>query len=224
MICRPLIGDKPNRKNAAAAKHTSLFLLATRRKMSKRILISIVLLLLVIYGQLVFATQRSSKLIVRELMTREQFQASGLHKLSASELAVLDQWFYDTAQKLVKLGASESKGGIESSTNDFSTLEGSTIVAEDGQFLGKITANSVDSQSIINEVGRFGSEVSSTSIRNSVGRYGSEVSSLSPFNEVASTPPRIFKNGRFVAYLTTNSVKTPRVDPRSLVGWLQSQK
>ena len=104
-------------------------------------------------------------------------------------------------------------------------LEGCVIVANDGQFLGRITVNEVASDSILNEVGRYGSEVSSTSIFNQVGRYGSEVSSLSPFNEVTSTPPQIVnRSGQFVAYLTKNSVKTPAVDPHLLIGLLKSAR
>lgn len=111
-------------------------------------------------------------------------------------------------------------------TTDLLTLlEGCVIVANDGQFLGRITVNEVASDSIMNEVGRYGSEVSSTSIFNQVGRYGSEVASLSPFNEVTSTPPQIInRSGQFVAYLTKNQVKTPAVDPHLLIGLLKSAR
>ena len=195
--------------------------------MSKPILI-VLGLLLTICAHVTLAMRGDLNLKVRDYMSPAQFQTAGLNKLSPSEMAVLDKWFSEVAEKLVQIGASESvKKNTErnaESVNDFGTLEGATIVAEDGQFLGKITTSSVDSQSIINDVGRYGSDVSPTSIRNTVGRYGSTVASQSPFNDVASTPPRIYKNGRFIAYLTTNRVKTPRVDPRALIGWLQSQQ
>jgi len=104
-------------------------------------------------------------------------------------------------------------------------LEGCVIIANDGQFLGRITRNEVTHDSILNEVGRYGSEVSPTSIFNQVGRYGSEVSPLSAFNEIASTPPRIVnQSGRVVAYLTVNPIKTPAVDPRILIGLLRSER
>ncbi len=96
-------------------------------------------------------------------------------------------------------------------------LEGFKIVASDGQYLGKISQNVVDSESITNVVGTYGSIVSSTSIFNIVGSYGSIVSSKSPFNIVASNPPQILdKNGNFYAFLTKNVVKSPRVDPDEL--------
>jgi len=104
---------------------------------------------------------------------------------------------------------------------DFADLEGAVIVANDGQFLGKITTNSLDAKSIINPLGSYGSELSSTSIFNELGRYGSELSSLSPSNPLASKPPMIYKDGEFIAYLTVNTIKTPRVDPYALIGWLK---
>lgn len=110
-------------------------------------------------------------------------------------------------------------------TDLLTLLEGCVIVANDGQFLGRITQNEVATDSILNQVGTYGSEVSSTSIFNQVGRYGSEVSSLSPFNEVTSTPPQIVnRSGRFVAFLTKNKIKTPAVDPHLLIGLLKSAR
>lgn len=100
-------------------------------------------------------------------------------------------------------------------------VEEARIVADDGQFLGIISRNSVSSDSISNTVGSYGSTVSSTSIFNSVGNYGSSVSSLSPFNSVSSSPPKIVdSNGNFIAYLTKNTIKTPRVDPDDLKDFL----
>jgi hypothetical protein len=107
---------------------------------------------------------------------------------------------------------------------DFSSLVDAIVVAEDGQFLGKITTNQCDASSITNAVGVYGSQVSSTSMFNQVGRYGSDVSVLSPFNTVATSPPRIFKDREFVAFLTVNTIKIPRVDPNLLVAWLKANQ
>ncbi len=185
-------------------------------------------LLLTLCGHAALAMRSQLNLKVKDYMTVTQYQEAGLSKLTPSEMVALDKWFSAVAEKLVQTGASqnstETRKPATTTSLDFANLNGATIIADDGQFLGKITTSTVDSQSLINDVGRYGSEVSSTSIRNTVGRYGSTVSSLSPFNDVASTPPRIYKDGRFVAYLTTNSVKLPRVDPRALLGWLQSQQ
>lgn len=113
-------------------------------------------------------------------------------------------------------------------SNDFDlylvNLEGASLVADDGQFLGKITNNSFDSDSITYEFGNYGNPFSSKSIFNQVGRYGSDVSLHSPFNSVASNPPRIYHRGGFVAYLTINSILTPRIDPRILIGWLKANE
>jgi len=104
---------------------------------------------------------------------------------------------------------------------NFADLEGASIVAQDGQFLGIVSTDKYDSYSINNRYGSYGSKYNSKSIFNRYSRYGSECSSLSAFNSIASKPPMIYKDGKFVAYLTVNTVKTPRVDPHALIGWLK---
>lgn len=96
-------------------------------------------------------------------------------------------------------------------------LEGFKIVASDSTYLGKITQNVLDPESITNVVGNYGSIVSPNSILNIVGNFGSVVSPLSPFNVVANDPPRVLdNNGNFFAYLSKNILKTPRIDPDEL--------
>lgn len=127
--------------------------------------------------------------------------------------------------KRALLSPDSQVGGQYLSTINFENLDGmAIIVADDGQYLGKISSNTIDSDSIMNSVGRYGSEVSSTSIFNEVGRYGGKISSMSPFNDITSRPPRIFVGEGFIAYLTTNSLKTPRVDPYALIGYLKSKR
>ena len=104
----------------------------------------------------------------------------------------------------------------------FDQLEGATIEANDGVFLGKITFNSIDPESITNPIGIHGSAISALSIFNQIGQYGREISSKSPFNPITSTPPRILMRGQFVAYLTANPLITPVLDPGALIDWLQS--
>ncbi len=169
--------------------------------------------------------QEAPRVKVRDLMSEDEFKAAGLGKLTKEELAALDGWFSRTAVRILALGTSGP--ALPPRTTQslvYSALEGAIIVADDGEFLGKITINSVDAKSITNEVGRYGSSVSRTSIFNEVGRYGGEVARMSPFNPVTSVPPRIFKGNDFVAYLTVNPVKSPRVDPRALVGWLKANE
>ena len=106
----------------------------------------------------------------------------------------------------------------------FQVLLGGYIAADDGKFIGRITTNKYDSDSILNDYGDHGSEYSSDSIFNDYGSYGSEYSGESAFNDMASSPPRVYTiNGQFVGYLTTNDYITPRIDTWALIGWLKSQ-
>ena len=168
------------------------------------------------------AQESSSTISVRNFMSAEDFQKTGLNKLTSDELAALDAWFVEVAIKIMEFNSSPESPRTSASSVNFSTLDGATIVADDGQFLGVITKNRVASNSILNSVGSYGSRVSSTSIFNQVGQYGGRVSRLSPFNRAASSPPRIYKGNEFIAYLTINTTKQPRIDPNALIGWLQS--
>lgn len=96
-------------------------------------------------------------------------------------------------------------------------LEGCLLYANDGTFLGKITWNDVDSDSIFNSVGSYGSDVSLTSIWNDVSQYGSDVSTESAFNDVAMSPPRIIRNGELIGYLTINVAKPGAISPKCLL-------
>ena len=93
------------------------------------------------------------------------------------------------------------------------------IEAEDGTFLGKLNSNEIDSDSIFNPYGSFGSEYSPTSIFNMYSSYGGKYALQSPFNEYSSTPPKIFLNGKFAGYLTLNTYVSPRIDPTSIKEW-----
>ena len=163
------------------------------------------------------AGSQNDTLDVRKLMSADEFQHAGLQKLSEQEVTALNAW-------LLKFAAIARKATGHASEQSFDELEGAIVVADDGQFLGKITTSSIDRASLINSIGPYGSDISSTSIFNDIGKYGSDISRLSPFNDITSTPPRIFKWERFIGYLTTNTIKTPRIDPRALVGWLKSQE
>lgn len=93
----------------------------------------------------------------------------------------------------------------------------SFLVADDGQFLGKLTLNQYESESVLNSYGSYGSQYSSTSINNQYSQYGSPYSSLSPFNQYSSTPPIIYIKGKIYGYLTKNKYKLgTTVDPDSI--------
>ena len=114
---------------------------------------------------------------------------------------------------------------FDTSPDLLTLLEGCVIVANDGQFLGKITTNEFDSKSLLNDYGEYGNPYSSTSIFNKYNNYGNEYSSLSPFNDYTTTPPQIVcPDGQVAAYLTTNQFKTPALNPYVLIGLLRSQR
>ena len=93
---------------------------------------------------------------------------------------------------------------------------GGLVYADDGQFLGVINDNQFDVNSLANSFGTYGSTFSSYSIWNEFGTYGSSFSSLSAYNSFTSTPPVVYVNGVFYAYLTKNTIKFPRLDPNTV--------
>jgi hypothetical protein len=105
--------------------------------------------------------------------------------------------------------------------SEFGALDGKArIIADDGTYLGLVSSNRFDSDSIINRFGDYGSRYSRTSIFNGVGRYGGTLSSTSPWNKMASRPPKVFVGERFVGYLSANKFKTTRIDPHALLAYL----
>lgn len=97
----------------------------------------------------------------------------------------------------------------------------SFIVANDGQYLGKLCLNSYDHESICNDFGPYGSRFSSTSINNQFSVYGSRFSALSPFNGFTQTPPRIYLRGVFWGVLTVNTwIYIQKLNPLDLNKWM----
>lgn len=96
------------------------------------------------------------------------------------------------------------------------------LYSNDGKtYLGELTSNKYDLDSVFNEYGTYGSKYSVDSIWNTYGTYGSAYSSESAFNEYASKPPIIVLNGKIIRYLTTNSYTTNALSPYGLLKWLQ---
>lgn len=97
----------------------------------------------------------------------------------------------------------------------------SFLVADDGQFLGKLNLNQYDLESISNNYGLYGSPYSSTSIKNRYSQYGSEYSSLSPYNGYTSTPPIIYFRGIKYGRLSKNRYNIGNLlDPDFLNDWM----
>ncbi len=107
---------------------------------------------------------------------------------------------------------------------DFCTLIDARIVADDGQFLGRITTDTLANDSITNPFGPHGSQVSSISIFNQLSTYGNARNLVSPFHPTTLQPPRIRRNSQTLARLTINTTFADRVDPNGLIAWLRSSQ
>ncbi len=83
---------------------------------------------------------------------------------------------------------------------------------DDGEYLGRYSANPIDSDSTSNPVGEYGSTVSPNSINNSVGPYGSSVSPTSARNPFATDTPKLYsQDGEYLGKLSAN-----QFDPESI--------
>ena len=81
------------------------------------------------------------------------------------------------------------------------------LYSSDGKYLGNLSTNQADPNSISNEAGQYGSEASPDSIYNKAGKYGSQASPYSPNNPAASgtNTPRIYgSDGKYLGNLNSN--------------------
>lgn len=97
----------------------------------------------------------------------------------------------------------------------------SFIEGADKTFLGKLSPNPYDTDSIFNKFGEYGNQFSQSSIFNKFSNYGNQFSELSPYNQFTSTPPRVYLNGEFYAFLTVNQMLNPRIDPDEIFEWAE---
>ena len=104
--------------------------------------------------------------------------------------------------------------------NKFDFLEGAQLVAADQTYLGKISRNKFDGESISNPYSIYGNPFDTLSIFNKFGTYGNPYSQLSPFNSYSNTPPKIIKDSKFIGYLTANRLLQNRVDINEFLFWL----
>lgn len=65
------------------------------------------------------------------------------------------------------------------------------LVSPNGQYLGNLSANRYDPNSVSNPYGQYGSPYSPNSINNPYGKYGSPYSPYSANNPYATSAPRI---------------------------------
>jgi len=92
-------------------------------------------------------------------------------------------------------------------------LAGAEVWSQDNEFLGYVTRNYYDYESLSNPYGRYGDEYRDLSIWNPYGWYGNYHSKYSAYNCYADFPPKLYLNKVFVGYLTTNKDFVPRYHP-----------
>lgn len=169
------------------------------------------------YGQ---PMQTLPSLTAKQLMGDVLFEKCGLAKLTREELVELDRWLVAFAAAATQ--ATAPRGGY--TLEAMNTLEGGIVIAADGKMLGRITKDRLDATSLANRFGDYGNKFSPGSLLNRFGDYGSEYSATSPWCRYTTTPPQIVLKQKVVAYLTVNEALTPRVDPRLLLAWLETER
>ena len=88
-------------------------------------------------------------------------------------------------------------------------------------YLGCLSCSEIAKDSVLNEIGPYGSEISETSITNHISKYGSEISDVSACNEIANHPPIIVnERGGSYGYLTLNETHN-QVRSEQLIAWLR---
>jgi hypothetical protein len=66
-----------------------------------------------------------------------------------------------------------------------------------GKYLGNLSANKYDQNSVNNPYGQYGSKYSADSINNPYGQYGSRYSNDSPNNPYATNAPAIIHDDKY---------------------------
>lgn len=77
-----------------------------------------------------------------------------------------------------------------SARNPYAT-QAPRLYAEDGTYLGRLSTNRYDPESVSNPYGVYGSRYSPTSIKNPYSVYGSKYSTMSPWNPYSTSAPII---------------------------------
>lgn len=108
---------------------------------------------------------------------------------------------------------------------NFSYLFGTKLFASDNKktFLGEISRNKVDQNSILNAFGHYGSKYSQTSIFNQFSQFGGKYGLYSPLNTHTITPPQIYRDNQMIALLTVNvNLVGKKVNTKEFFRWLSS--
>ncbi len=76
--------------------------------------------------------------------------------------------------------------------SNLSFAESPYLMSSDGKYLGNLSTNKYDPNSVSNPYGRYGSKYSADSINNPYGQYGSKYSNKSANNPYATSPPKVY--------------------------------
>lgn len=88
-------------------------------------------------------------------------------------------------------------------------------------YLGCLSCNSYNSESVLNSYGSYGSAYSATSIFNAYSEYGSPYSAYSACNPYASDPPVIVDGaGKYYGRLTVNTYRSDGPPTPELRAWV----
>ena len=80
-------------------------------------------------------------------------------------------------------------------------------------YLGCLTCDKYDSNSIWNTYGKYGNSYNKNCIWNQYGAFGNKYNSLSPWNEYSTESPVVVdKEGKFYGYFTRNKYRNKRAN------------
>ena len=96
----------------------------------------------------------------------------------------------------------------------FGDIDGKAhLVAQDGTYLGLVSSNQSDPNSICNRFGKFANDDASTNVRNISGDYGIPTGYYSVNNRTAPKPPMVIYDDRVVGFVTNNIHIVGGIDP-----------
>lgn len=161
-------------------------------------------------------------------MTVEYFDKTGITHLATIEVSADKLNSYVNGKisetdfnKSVIVTGDPNRTSSTTGSNEQSTVTTLELYSNDGKvFLGILSSNTYDDDSVFNTYGDYGSQYNLDSIWNEYGDYGSQYSSTSAFNKYATKPPIIVQNGKIVGYLTVNTTFSNAISPVGLLNWL----
>ncbi len=141
------------------------------------------------FALLLFVTTASAQSVVD---TEAEIRAAVPFSKMALEVPGLTMQTYEEAVRTV---ARQAQGRPTAPSvrpsRPFGPAGPPAIVGEDGKYLGRLSSNPYDPESVSNPYGRYGSPYSPDSINNPYSQYGSPYSPYSATNPYATQAPKI---------------------------------